>query len=165
MRLFISSVGVWWVELSISVKLLQRTENWKMDIGHWIEVWMGNFSEETVFKDLELRRKMIFLENTKSGLFGKFLLGKISCGQDYEECCIRHMSKKFRFDCMYRSRQRHDFGSFKTFKWMVLNWDSQFCPQGIFGNVTSGGGRCYWRLVDGGGQECYETSYNRAAPP
>lgn len=47
---------------------------------------MGNFSEETVFKDLELRMKMIFLENTKSGLCGKFLLGKIRCGRDYEEC-------------------------------------------------------------------------------
>lgn len=57
-----------------------------MDIGHGIEVWMGNFSEETVFKDLELRMKMIFLENTKSGLCGKFLLGKIRCGRDYEEC-------------------------------------------------------------------------------
>lgn len=91
---------------------------------------MGNFSEETVFKDLELRMKMIFLENTKSGLFGKFLLGKIRCGQDYEECCIRHMSKKFRFDCMYRSRQRHDFGSLKLLNGWFSTGILNFAPRG-----------------------------------
>lgn len=48
-----------------------------MGVGFWIEVWMGNFSEEIVFKDLELRMKMDFLGNSKFGFFRKFLLRKI----------------------------------------------------------------------------------------
>lgn len=41
---------------------------------------MGKFSEETVH-NLELSMKMIFLGNSKSGLFEKFLLIKISLGK------------------------------------------------------------------------------------
>lgn len=51
--------------------------------------------------------KVIFLGTvSKSGLFGKFLLRK-RCAQDYEECCVRHMSKKFRLEVyIYGYEQR-----------------------------------------------------------